>query len=385
MVNKQISSITLSSFLSCSMFLFSCAKKTIKIEYNGHVYIKTKIADTIYGNFIYDSGAKELILDSDFCKKNNLTFKVIQETKIGGVGNSIQNAKIVYDTLKYKIDEKTNFSNKTYLLDLRSILGQNTDGILGINSFNDKPHKIDFVNKKISFFEKNKKYDSINLIYNGDKIYVPVTYTINGKKKTGKFILDLGSSITVLNSTNIINSNSLGDYESIGGIGGKTTGKTIFINELNIGKQSIYNFPIDISNDTKGALSSSEYEGLLGNDILDDFDIVIDTKKSKLYLRPNKNNNKHKVFCYKSFSFIDNSKIDKSWLVSFIYLNTDSYAQGLRLNDKIISINDVKVEKLDGLKFYRGLKKNEKLELLIIRDEKPKKINFILNQFLDGD
>ncbi len=55
------------------------------------------------------------------------------------------------------------------------------------------------------------------------------------------------------------------------------------------------------------------------------------------------------------------------------------------MQTSIISIDNVKVEKLDGLKFYRGLKKNQKLELLIIRDEKPKKINFMLNQFLDGE
>ena len=52
------------------MFLVSCAKKSLQIEYNGHIYIKTKIEDSICGNFIYDTGAKELILDTAFCKKN---------------------------------------------------------------------------------------------------------------------------------------------------------------------------------------------------------------------------------------------------------------------------------------------------------------------------
>ena len=91
------------------MFLVSCAKKSLQIEYNGHIYIKTKIEDSICGNFIYDTGAKELILDTAFCKKNKLIFKTTQDTKIGGVGNSIQNAKIVLDTLTYKIDKKTNY------------------------------------------------------------------------------------------------------------------------------------------------------------------------------------------------------------------------------------------------------------------------------------
>ena len=367
------------------MFLVSCAKKSLQIEYNGHIYIKTKIEDSICGNFIYDTGAKELILDTAFCKKNKLIFKTTQDTKIGGVGNSIQNAKIVLDTLTYKIDKKTNFSNKTILLGLKNILGQNTDGILGVNSFKNRPHKIDFINKKISFFKNTKNYDSINLIFDGDKIYVPVTYTINEEEYIGKFILDLGSSVTVLNSSNKINTRNRGDFESIGGIGGKTAGKTIFINQFKLGNQSINNFPIDISNDSKGALSSSEYDGILGNDILDDFDLIIDIKKSKLFLKPNKKINKHKKFFYKSFSFIDNSKIDKSWLVSYIYLNTDAYKKGLRLNVKITAINNISVEKLDRIKYYKGLKLNQELELTIIRDDNSMKINIILNKFLDGE
>lgn len=379
MTNNLYRFFALSSLIGYSMFLVSCAKKSLQIEYNGHIYIKTKIEDSICGNFIYDTGAKELILDTAFCKKNKLIFKTTQDTKIGGVGNSIQNAKIVLDTLTYKIDKKTNFSNKTILLGLKNILGQNTDGILGVNSFKNRPHKIDFINKKISFFKNTKNYDSINLIFDGDKIYVPVTYTINEEEYIGKFILDLGSSVTVLNSSNKINTRNRGDFESIGGIGGKTAGKTIFINQFKLGNQSINNFPIDISNDSKGALSSSEYDGILGNDILDDFDLIIDIKKSKLFLKPNKKINKHKKFFYKSFSFIDNSKIDKSWLVSYIYLNTDAYKKGLRLNDKITAINNISVEKLDRIKYYKGLKLNQELELTIIRDDNSMKINIILN------
>ena len=385
MTNKKIGFIILSNLLSCSIFLVSCAKKSINIEYNGHIYINTILNDTVFGNFIYDTGCKEIILDTTFCKENNLKFNSIQNTKLSGIGNTTQSSKLVLDTLKFITDKKVNFTNKTYLIGLRNFLGQSTDGILGVKSFYDRPHKIDFINKKISFYEKNEKYDSINLIFNGDKIYVPVTYTIGKEKFKGKFILDLGSSVTVFNSTKSIFANNHGNFEAIGGIGGKTTGKTIFINQFKLGNQSINNFPIDISNDSKGALSSSESDGLLGNDILDDFDLIIDLIKNKLYLRPNKKNNKHKKFFYKSFSFIDNLKNDKSWLVSYIYLNTDAYRQGLRLNDKIIAIDNISVEKLDRIKYYKSLKLNQELELTIIRDDNPMKINIILNKFLDGE
>ena len=188
-----------------------------------------------------------------------------------------------------------------------------------------------------------------------------------------------------MNSSNKIKIDYGSEFEAIGGVGGKTKGRTIFIDELKFGNLSIYKYPVDISSDKNGALSKNNYDGILGNDILDDFDLIIDIKKSKLFLKPNKKINKHKKFFYKSFSFIDNSKIDKSWLVSYIYLNTDAYKKGLRLNDKITAINNISVEKLDRIKYYKGLKLNQELELTIIRDDNSMKINIILNKFLDGE
>ena len=385
MTKKQFVFFILSSFFSCSIFLISCAKKSIDIEYNGHICIKTKINDTFFGNFIYDTGAPEFILDTSFCKKNNLIFNNKQNTEISGIGNINQKVEVIYDTLIYKIDKKTNLSNKTYLVALKNILGQNIDGVLGIKTFEDRIHKIDYINKKISFPKNYINFDSIKITYDGDKVLVPINYTIKQKEYSGKFILDLGSSVTILNSTNKIDADYGGSYEAIGGIGGKTTGKTIFINQFKFGKHSILAFPIDIADDNKGALSSSKYNGILGNDILDDFDIVIDLKLSNLYIRPNKKNNKHKKFFYKSFSFIDRTNIDHSWLVSYIYLNTDAYKQGLRLNDKIIAIDGVSVEQLNTIIFYKRLELNQRLELTIIRNKKQIKINFILNKFLDGE
>ena len=57
----------------------------------------------------------------------------------------------------------------------------------------------------------------------------------------------------------------------------------------------------------------------------------------------------------------------------------------MRLNDKITAINNISVEKLDRIKYYKGLKLNQELELTIIRDDNSMKINIILNKFLDGE
>ena len=57
------------------MFLISCSsKKNIDIEYDGHIYIKTTLNDSVTGNFVYDTGAPEMIIDNSFKNKNKLVF-----------------------------------------------------------------------------------------------------------------------------------------------------------------------------------------------------------------------------------------------------------------------------------------------------------------------
>ena len=85
---------------------------------------------------------------------------------------------------------------------------------------------------------------------------------------------------------------------------------------------------------------------------------------------------------YKSFSYIDNAKIDGSWMVSYIYLDTDAYEKGLRLYDEILEIDGVKVSKLKRVSFYRSLKLNQELKLKLRRNEETLIINVILNKFL---
>lgn len=386
MTKNQIRLITLSSFLSYLMFLVSCSsKKSIDIEYNGHIYVKTILNNSVIGSFVYDTGAPEMIIDNSFKNSNNLVFKKEEYTKMNGIGNETKTVKVIYDTISYNIGDRMNLSSKTFLLDLKSILGQKVDGILGFKSFENRIHKIDYVNKKILFSKNHKNHEVVKMYFEDDKIFLPINYTIENKEYKGKFLLDLGSSVTILNSSNKISTDFGSEFEAIGGVGGKTKGRTIFIDEFKLGNLSVYSYPIDVSNDEKGALSSFKYDGILGNDILDDFDIIIDLKGKNFYLKPNVKNNKHKKYFYKSFSFIDRTNVDHSWLVSYIFINTDAYRKGLRLNDKIIAIDGVSVEKLNTLEFYKSLKIDQELELTIIRDGDSFNINFILDKFLDGE
>ena len=72
---------------------------------------------------------------------------------------------------------------------------------------------------------------------------------------------------------------------------------------------------------------------------MDNFDLIIDLKQNYIYIKPNEKFNIHRKFLFKSFSYIDRTDIDDSWLISYIYIDTDAYKNGLRLNDKVIAID----------------------------------------------
>ena len=115
---------------------------------------------------------------------------------------------------------------------------------------------------------------------------------------------------------------------------------------------------------------------------INNIDLIIDLKQNYIYIKPNEKFNIHRKFLFKSFSYIDRTDIDDSWLINYIYIDTDAYKNGLRLNDKVIAIDGELVKNLDRLNFYKNLKIDQKLEFTVIREGKTIKINFALNKFL---
>lgn len=334
---------------------------------------------------MYDTGAPDFCLDYKFIQKNQLVFDQIFDTEVSGIGSKLETVNFTNNKIYYKIGNVYGFSRRTYILDLKGVMGTQIDGILGIKSFIKSPHKIDFIKKKITLNSKTKNFDSIKFTVVNDKILVPLNYTINQRQYSGKFVLDLGSTVTTLNSFNDISNIRGSKYISAGGIGGESDGQTIIIENFNVGKHSIINFPLDLSSDDAGALADNSFDGLLGTDILDDFSIIIDLQREMLYVSPNINYNKHKQKKFKSFSYLDNTAADESWIVNYLYLDTDAYRKGLRLNDKIIEIDGEKVINLSRVKFYKSLKLNQKIDLKILRGQNVVNINIILNKFLGAN
>lgn len=370
--------------ISCSNKIIS--KNFIPLNYEGYLCMNVMVADKFQGNFIFDTGFNGTALDSLFCKESGYK-DIITDLKMGGIGNSKKVLKVVIDSIHYKyINTDYHFnSDIAIMLDLKSMVGKQVDGILGLETFSHTPYMIDYVSQKIDFTHSINGYQEVNAQFEAGRIYIDLSITLNNGNSTyGRFLVDTGSSQTIFNNhvfmtDGIYNSDKKKKFYSKGGIGGDSNGYFLPVASINIGKFKMENLIVTISTDTLGMLANSNYMGIIGNDLLDDFNIIFDHRQEKIWVKPNKNFNHNEKKLFKGISFIDTGK---KCYVAGIVEETDAYRKGIRMNDEILQINNMPVEKIDLDAFVENLKANDVLLLKIKRGTEEKDIELKLNVFL---
>lgn len=391
MVRKLLLLFFISFLFSCSKKNFETKKQDIKFNIiNKHISFNLKIKPYKKGFFYFDTGSAWLVIDSTYYKNQKMLFKNLLEDEMGGAGNKQAKSTQILDTINFNIDSQNFFSEFNTIINLKRILGKNIDGIVGFHNFRGIPFKIDYVAKKITFNPKiEDDYHEVQIGFDGYRMFLPMEIEFPKNEITqGNFLIDTGSSSTALTSEFIENKgvkNSIkSTYINNGGIGGFSQGYSLFAQHFNIDKFNLnYKLINIISNDTLGALSKNEnYIGIIGNDVLDDFDIIYHPTQNKIWIKPNKNFNKPTEDLYKGFVLIETLDKNKGWLVGSIYEESDAYKKGLRHEDEIVEINNKPVQKLNNEKFMAKLKPNQKLKLKVKRANEYIEINTYLNVFL---
>lgn len=387
---------TLLYLLFALIFLSSCSKNIFK---KNEQYIKFKKTDGFIsfnlkpenydkGLFYFDTGSAWFIIDDTYYKNQKMSFNNVFESKTGGSGNGFTKSTRILDTINFSIENQDFYSEFNMTNDLKRLYGEKIDGIVGFHNFRKLPFKVDYVNQKITFNPKTEGYQEIAINFDGYQMFLPMKiYFSNNDTITGNFLIDTGASdITLtsefINNKGVVNTNKA-TYKNSGGTGGLSEGYTFFVPNIKIDKFSLSNRLIDIAIDTLGALSKDEnYIGIIGNNALNDFDIIYHPSEYKIWVKPNKKFNESTDDLFYGFSMIQSDDISKSWLVGAIYEESDAFKQGLRYNDEIVAINDKSVHKLNRENFIAKLKPNQKLKLKVKRANEYLDIDTYLNVFL---
>lgn len=390
-MNKLFILTILSSLLfSCTQNIHQQKEQYIKFKNTGrHISINLNVNKYREGNFYFDTASGWFIIDSTFYKNKRMSFNHYSESENIGTGNSPGKMIRILDTIKFSVSNKTFFSKYNMIHNLKKSFGKNIDGIVGFTNFGNIQFEVNYIAQKIIFnAEVNDSYQEIRIKFDGNYMYLPMELVLNnGTIIKGDFIIDTGSYKTILTSEFSHNKDILNNkkvtYRNNGGVSGLHMGYSLYASNAKIDKFKLINHQIDVSNDSIGALSkNTNYIGIIGNDMLDNFDIIYHPTEYKIWIKPNKNFNKPSDHLYKSFILIESKDKNTGWFVGSIYEESDAYKKGLRHKDEIIEINNMSVNKLNIEKFDRKLKPNQKLKLKVKRGEENIEIDTYLNVFL---
>lgn len=374
---------------------YKIPKGAFPIKYHGHLYIEGEI-NGIKGNYVFDTGASNLYIDSTHYANNNFKHDNTFVAYLPGAGNSRQKVNVIKDPVEIIFGHNLYKTTTVPIFQLKPILGDIADGIIGINYFKNKILEINYEKEYMQIHSSIdsldlRKWTKIKLTLKNNQLYLPAETVINDSIKiSGNYILDLGSGGSVCLTSSIAKKYNLNHniknkaafFTKYGGVGGESSNYDFFAQQLKIGNFYFDNVLMNYSTDSAGALASERYLGLLGNEIFEKFHIIIDFINQDLYLKPNKSFDKKFKSPKLGFSYVNRCQTLDSWIVRGLFASSNAEKSGLRIDDRIISVNGINVKEIDLEKEYSMFKNLDEITLGIKRNEKLIEMNFSIGPII---
>jgi len=362
-------------FITISVFLVSCSPSEpeqieIPFKYNRHLYLNCKVGDSLTGNFLFDTGAYGLYIDSTYNQTSGYKFDPAGPPKIYDPNNMICEQNQSMPSLSCPPVSYT--AGYAWVINPKQSFGKKCDGIVGWDFIKNYAVKIDYQKEKMTLiasenFVELESYKKTPLRRLNNWFIVDLEITISENLKIkGPFIFDTGYSGSVALTGETTRryqldtiSNKKVQYaldwrviDKVKSMGNVTRVQSIKLDEFEL-KEPL----IDFFNDEIGILGKGEYLGLLGNDFLDHFDVIIDFPNDVAYLKPNSDYKKRMRFKNIGVALVDRTDICEGWIVSGITAGSKAQQEGVRYGDLLTHINGKAAKNNDSEKMLEELYK----------------------------
>ena len=377
------------AFPACAFCQEAGQPDAYAIDFYGHIYLRNQFGGRP-SHFIFDTGSPYTCADSTFIASGHFDFKKVGKARMGGAGKDRVKVPLVMDTVPNCFLACRHVPSMIPVIQLKPILGDYADGIVGMDYFGQKVFRIDYANGRMRVYERLDSIDltgftPVDIEIDDSRIYVPAAVSVNDTLTiAGKMLVDLGSggSFTLTSATarkyrlDSLVARKLRYYTAYGGIGGEGSSYDFRAAGARIGDFEWADVLMDYSLNESGALADRPYLGIVGNEVWSRFEVVFDLPGSRIYLRRNADYGKPYEMGTFGFGYVDRSETLGCWVVTGLYEGGKAERTGLRIDDHILRLNGRPVGELDIDWQYAPDKNLRRLDLLIERGGKTLKIGF---------
>jgi hypothetical protein len=316
-----------------------------KILNGGIIILEAKIegkTDTL--NFVFDTGSGSISIDSTTAVYLNLTSKA-SNRNIKGIGGA-KRIRVV-DSINFKINAIEMPNTEFFINDYANIseyYGVKIDGIVGYNFISKYVLKIDYNYSKIYVYPKGEysygRGHTMPIFVRGIPEF---TISVKGDKTNkGKYIFDTGGDMQLILAENFQKDSSLINPKQkmvetfAEGFGGRSLMKLTTVKKISFAGYSFANVPTYIYQDSVNVIDYPYRKGIVGNEILKRFNIVLNYEKNEVHFTPNKYF--LEPFAY-GFTGLDLYLIDGQIYAGSIGKGTPAEEAGILENDQIMGID----------------------------------------------
>lgn len=297
-------------------------------------------------NFILDTGSGGISLDSTTVQYFHLPVTPT-DRRLRGIGSMRKISYVMNQTIhlpNLEIDHMDIHINDYDLL--TSVYGIKIDGIIGYSFLSRYIVKIDYDKNTVEVWNPGKvKYPKAGILLKPTINGIPVfdASITDARGIFDRFYFDTGAGLCLLLSeafeedSSILVKNKKIILTQAEGLGGKMPMKLTTVKQIQIGKYKFKKVPAHIFKDEYNVTAYPSLGGLIGNDLLRRFNVIINYGQNEIHLKPNSHFKESFDYSYTGLGiYFENGSV----VIEDVLTGSPGEKAGLMPGDVIIGIDN---------------------------------------------
>lgn len=320
-------------------------------------------------NFILDTGSGGISLDSATCEEFNIK-TTATDTTITGIGGK-RKVHFVFDkqlSLPGLTLQHLNFHVNNYEV-LTSVYGEKIDGILGYSFFNRYVVDINFDSMYVSIYSPGKvKYPLDGFLLRPLFTSIPIQYMQikDNRKLNHNFYFDTGAGLCFLLSERYAKDSAVllksrkPVLTQAEGMAGRLQMRLTVLKEVKLGPYRFRKVPTYLYKDDYNVTSYPFSGGLVGNELLRRFNMIINYGQREIHLLPNSHFGERFDYAYTGLGIY---YIDGKVEVIDVIPGSPAFTAGFKTGDEVIVVGNTAS---NNIQQYKSLLQNTKEIIRVI-------------------